>query len=137
MSWNDTVLSTNDSIEKYVRNVNNISSTSNWAEKIELAKSKIGRRILANIRMKGYDGLIDLDSVSNPEVFSASSDFLTLHYIFKDLENYDSSAYADDAEYYFRMYIEEIKVAENLYNIDLSSVEIDGFKSQSLINCIR
>jgi len=86
-----------------------IYTISKWEEKITIAKNKIKNKLETHLVMRGYRDYVNYDNgeeliniIANPETFSMSSNYLTLHYIFRDLatlQDVDSMYYAKQREY--------------------------------------
>ena len=88
-----------------------IYTQSKWEDKIDAAKNKIKNKINTWLVMRGYKNYPDYDAdtpevlidlVANPTEFSIASDYLSLHYIFRDLavsKGEDSIWYVKSKEY--------------------------------------
>ena len=114
--WSSLDLSTSASIAKIESEVNNLTD-GNWDDKISTAKTMIGSRLENALAERGIgvdedSGEVLLDVVVDPDVtFGLSSDFMTLHLIYKDLSmNSGTGNYEDKAKYYRQMYDEQMAV---------------------------
>ena len=124
MSWSSATLSDASSLEKHEAEINDLTS-SDWNDKISVAKELIGDRIEIALKDRGYDDYIDYtndedikDLVANPTVMNLSSDFLTLSLIFVDLASgQETGTYAWKRDYYNDKYQEQMEI--DLQRIDL------------------
>jgi len=123
MSWSGATLSTTTSIAKIESEVNNLTST-NWNDKIALAKELIGDRLEVILTNRGYkvdelDSEVLLDIISNPTVFNISSDYLVLSLTFEDLSQGSDGLYKSKAEKYLAYF--EQKFDEDIRRITLDT----------------
>lgn len=107
----------------------NIYTISKWEDKITVAKAKIKNKLETWLSMRGYKDYPDYDSdevlidlIANPDTFAIASDYLTLHYIFRDLaiaKGEDSIWYVKSKEYK-RDFDEEFNEAVRRITLDLN-----------------
>jgi len=116
-----------------------IYTLSKWEDKISIAKAKLKNRLETHLVGRGYrdyvnyeDGEELIDIIENPETFAIASDYLTLHYIFRDLavkEDVDSMYYAKQREYK-KDYEEEFAEAVRRINYDFDQDStVDKYKA--------
>lgn len=124
-TWSTAVLSTSTTIAKIETEINSLTST-NWDNKIALAKEIIGDKLEVilterGIRVDEADSKILLDVIANPTVFNLSSDYLTLHMIYDDLSQGQDGLYLVKSEKYNAYF--ERKFSEDLkrMNLDLDN----------------
>ena len=124
-TWITAVLSTSTSIAKIESEINSLTST-NWDNKIAIAKELIGDRLEVILNERGVrvdeaGGEVLLDVIANPTVFNLTSDYMTLHLIYDDLSQGQEGLYMQKLQkynaYFERKFNEDVK----RMNLDLDN----------------
>lgn len=106
MAWNDTVLSTTQSIARHQYNVNNLCATGqDWNDKISIAHQKLGNDLIGRM----YNNLTALDDIQNTDTLELAEDYMTLALIYTELSaNGLNEVFMSKRDWYWRMYSLEL-----------------------------
>lgn len=106
MAWNDTVLSTTQSIARHQYNVNSLCATGqDWNDKISIAHQKLGNDLIGRM----YNNLTALDDIQNTDTLELAEDYMTLALIYTELSaNGLNEVFMSKRDWYWRMYSLEL-----------------------------
>lgn len=139
MSWGNTIFSTTTTIAKWEQEINDLTS-SDWNDKIDLAKTIMGSDVELRLLKTGFGKYIDFkagedvkDLITNPEIFNLASDFKTLQLIYEDLAKGDTDSYFwVKSRLYKTRYDEELNRVWALKNMDYDQdEEVDEYKNDT------
>lgn len=106
MAWNDTVLSTTQSIARHQYNVNSLCTTGqDWNNKIAVAHQKLGNDLIGRM----YNNLTALDDIQNTDTLALAEDYMTLALIYTELSaNGLNEVFMSKRDWYWRVYSLEL-----------------------------
>lgn len=111
----DGVISTTDRV------IYDVESQGTFNDKILLAKKVLRNKLYMSLRGRGqYDPIIN---ITNPDVLSTASDYLTIFYIYNDASTSMQSLYYQKAQAYYSMFLQE-------YNTILNKLQVENIGDQ-------
>lgn len=137
-TWAATTFSTAASIAKLETEINTLTS-SDWSDKIDLAKTMMGndiQNVLVNRGMSNWtdfeSGEVLLDIITNKSIFDIVSDFKTLQLVYMDLSQGDEdSVYGSKKAMYEEEYQKAFNTAMKYVDLDLDQDgETDIYKAK-------
>lgn len=115
MAWNDTVLSTTQSIARHQYNINSLCQTgTDWNDKIAIAHKKLGNDLIGRM----YNNLDSLDDIENTDTLQLAEDYMTLALIYTELSaNGLNEVFMSKRDWYWRMY--SLQLSQSIPRIKL------------------